>query len=440
MKLKPIYTFLILCAMAYASACRKDYTDPSSVNESQAYSSAIGLTGTLLGAQETYSSNQTSAIYNKVAINGLSTFELILLNQGNVGEFQLSTGGNNVDATNSDLNTLWQTDNKVIYVTSKIIAATPDVVNDPAYASGLVAYATILKALAMGDLSEFWNQVPSGTGTAVTFIDRLQGYKNAIAQINSALALIQANPVSQKFTLSLPFTASASPQGIDIEGTLNALKARYSLFIGDYATALSAANAVDLSKASTFNYAPVNPNPIYITVTATNNIFQPVDSTLGLPAGLAPNAADQRVPFYTSINSKMAPRFRINGFGNSVTNPYPLYLPGEMSLIKAEAYIRQASPDLASALAQLNVVVTKKASSDPLGVGANLPPIAGPLTAAQLLDQIYRNRCIELFMSGLKLEDARRFGRPLTEIKRNFFPYPFSERDNNRNTPADPAF
>jgi len=433
MKLKPIYTFLILCAMAYTSACRKDYADPSSVSESQAYSSAIGLTGTLLGAQETYSSNQTSAIYNKVAINGLSTFELILLNQGNVGEFQLSTGGNNVDGTNSDLNTLWQTDNKVIYVTSKIIAATPGAVSDLHYASGLVGYATVLKALAMGDLSEFWNQVPSGTGTAVTFIDRLQGYKNAITQINSALALIQANPASPKFTASLP-------QGIDIVNSLNALKARYSLFVGDYPTALSAANAVDLSKASTFSYVSVNPNPIYITVTATNNIFQPVDSTLGLPAGLAPNAADQRVPLYTSISKTTAPRFRINGFGNSLTTPYPLYLPGEISLIKAEVYVRQASPDLASALAQLNVVVTKKASSDPLGVGANLPPIAGPLTAAQLLDQIYRNRCIELFMSGLKLEDARRFGRPLTEIKRNFFPYPFSERDNNRNTPADPAF
>jgi hypothetical protein len=43
-------------------------------------------------------------------------------------------------------------------------------------------------------------------------------------------------------------------------------------------------------------------------------------------------------------------------------------------------------------------------------------------------------------MSGLKLEDMRRFNRPLTERKRNFFPYPFQERDNNTSTPADPAF
>ncbi|MFT4022700.1 MAG: hypothetical protein QM664_02815, partial [Flavihumibacter sp.] len=57
----------------------------------------------------------------------------------------------------------------------------------------------------------------------------------------------------------------------------------------------------------------------------------------------------------------------------------------------------------------------------------------------EILTEIYRQRCIELFMSGLKLEDMRRFGRPVTERKRNFFPYPFSERDNNPNTPSDPA-
>jgi hypothetical protein len=53
---------------------------------------------------------------------------------------------------------------------------------------------------------------------------------------------------------------------------------------------------------------------------------------------------------------------------------------------------------------------------------------------------IYKHRSIELFMSGLRLEDMRRFARPLTERKRNFFPYPFRERDNNTNTPADPVF
>jgi len=58
----------------------------------------------------------------------------------------------------------------------------------------------------------------------------------------------------------------------------------------------------------------------------------------------------------------------------------------------------------------------------------------------QELTELYRQRSIELFMSGLRLEGIRRFNRPDAERKRNFFPYPFRERDNNPNTPLDPAF
>jgi hypothetical protein len=114
-----------------------------------------------------------------------------------------------------------------------------------------------------------------------------------------------------------------------------------------------------------------------------------------------------------------------------------VYLPGEMILIKAEAYAR--TPDLVNALIELNKVVTKTPASDVYGVGADLPPLVG-LTQAQILDQIYKHRCIELYMSGLKLEDMRRFNRPNAERTRNLLPYPFLERDNNPNTPTDPAF
>jgi hypothetical protein len=118
--------------------------------------------------------------------------------------------------------------------------------------------------------------------------------------------------------------------------------------------------------------------------------------------------------------------------------PVPIYLPGEMILIKAEAFARMNQ--LAEALAELNKVITKRPATDPYGVGADLPALSGTFTSAQLLTEIYRQRSIELFMSGLRLEDMRRLGRPETERKRNFFPYPFQERDNNSNTPPDPTF
>jgi len=148
---------------------------------------------------------------------------------------------------------------------------------------------------------------------------------------------------------------------------------------------------------------------------------------------------DKRFPFYISTNPTGL-RLRVNGFGAGTTTSFPVYLPGEITLIKAEAYARMNPPDLVNALIDLNKVVTKKPANDLFGVGADLPPIVGPLTQAQLLDQIYKHRSIELYNSGLRLEDTRRFGRPNTEKKRNFFPYPFRERDNNPNTPPDPTF
>jgi hypothetical protein len=284
--------------------------------------------------------------------------------------------------------------------------------------------------LSIGGLSEFWEKIPAGIGVSVTFIDRVDGYKKAIAVIDEALAAIAANAISTAFISSVP-------AGIDISNTLHALRARYSLFAGLYAQALSEANLVDLTKKSTFNFDALSLNPLYEVATSTNNVVQPTDSTLGLLVPLQPSLTDGRVAFYTSINASIAPRYRINGFGNAATTAFPIYLPGELILIKAEAYARAGTPDLANGTLELNKVVTK--NNDIYGVNAN-QPAAAPATIAALLEQIYRHRCIELFMSGLKLEDMRRFGRPTTERKRNLMPYPLRERDNNPNTPPDPPF
>jgi hypothetical protein len=94
---------------------------------------------------------------------------------------------------------------------------------------------------------------------------------------------------------------------------------------------------------------------------------------------------------------------------------------------------------LPEAVTELNKVITKEPDQDVYGVGAGLSAFAST-DKGEILTEIYRQRCIELFMSGLNLEDMRRFDRPDSERKRNFFPYPFSERDNNPNTPPDPTF
>ena len=420
-------TFLL--GIVLLASCKKDFVNPNAPTTDQVFSSARGLVGVNIGNQRTFSLGGASVIYGVVTANAFTTNEVILMNSGNTAEFQFSRGGTSVDATNTVLGNIWTNANKVIYDANSVISAAESL-NDKGYASGLIAHASILKALAIGSMSMLWEKVPGSIGTNITFIDRMEGFAKAITTIDNALSKISANAISTGYT-------SDAVSGIDYVNTLNALKARYLLFSGKNAEALAAANLVDLTKKSTFNYDAVSTNPIFTVATATNNVYQPIDSTLGLPAGLEPTSGDGRVAFYTSINATVAPRFRINGFYNTTTASIPVYLPSEITLIKAEAYARTGN--LASALTELNKVITKLAADDPFKVGANLPASTAS-TSDAILTQIYKNRCIELYMSGLKLEDMRRFGRATSERKRNFFPYPFKERDGNPNTPADPSF
>ncbi|SDL48345.1 Starch-binding associating with outer membrane [Pedobacter sp. ok626] len=424
---KIAYIFLILIVI---SACKKEYRNPSGANAEEVLTTAKGMTGVVVGLHKIYIAGRLGVYFNSVSVAGFSTNEILLRNSGNIPELQLFTGGGAVDGTNNILANLWTTSNKIIYDADNVINNAPNL-GDKGYASGLIVYASLFKALALGNLSQCWESIPAGIGQNVGFISRVDGFNKAISVIDNAIAVMAATPISSGFMSNLP-------PGIDIPNTLNALKARYALFAGNYPVALVAANAVDLTKKSTFNFDALTFNPIFEIATSTNNVFQPTDANLGLTGTNVPDLADKRLPFYTAVGAN--PVVRLAGFGAAINTQIPLYLPGEIILIKAEVYARQAAPDPGNALTELNKVVTKTPTADIYGVGAALPPITGPLTPALLLPLIYKHRCIELYLSGLKLEDMRRFGRPNSERKRNFFPYPFIERDNNTNTPADPAF
>jgi starch-binding outer membrane protein, SusD/RagB family len=431
-----VSTALLLAAILIQTSCKKDYIDPSRATQEQSLTTQRGLTAVVVGLQRVYSFGRGSTLYNKITINGLTTNELIVVNTGNTAEVQLAAGGNTVDGNNTMLTQYWTTCNKTIFDADNVLVNAPKLV-DKNYASGLIAYASLFKALSIADMAQFWEKVPSGIGTNVTFIDRVDGFKKAITIIDEALTTIAANPISTAFLGTIPQnpTPPTPNPAVDIVNTLNALKARYSLYAGLYPQALTAANLVNLTRKSTFNFDALSLNPVFEIATSTNNVVQPpVAPSLGLIPTLIPAATDSRVSFYTTG----APLYRLNNFYNAAAAPIPIFLPGEIMLIKAECYARATVPDLVNGLAQLNNVVTK--STDIFGVNSNQPIIASVATQAILLEEIYRQRCIEMYLSGNKLEDMRRFGRPNTERKRNLMPYPTRERDNNPNTPANPPF
>jgi starch-binding outer membrane protein, SusD/RagB family len=436
--MKKIILILLFGSLLLAS-CKQDFENPNAPLFDQVYGSVRGITSAAISLQRTYTLGRNGVVYTSIIANGSLTNEFRLINAGNVDEAALFNGGGQVDNLNGIVNNLWIQCNKVIWEADNVINAAGKI-SDKNYASGLIAYASVFKVLSIGTLATFWEQIPQAPGTIsspATFQTRQLAYRRAVKVADDALAAIAANPISTAFAANVT-------SGIDYINTLNALRARYSLFAGDYAVALAAANVVSLSSKSEFRYDGVQGvnNPIFETATATNNVVQPLDSSLGLPGttgNLQPDLADRRVSFYTSINTTVAPKFRIAGFFTGNIVAIPIYLPDEIRLIKAECLLRQSTPDLVNAKVEIDAVLTQAPSSDPFGVGAQLPAYTGTLDVPSLLTEVYRNRCIELYMSGFRLEDMRRFGRPASERKRTFFPYPFRERDNNPNTPADPA-
>jgi starch-binding outer membrane protein, SusD/RagB family len=431
------YPLLIaICALALMSVgvgCEKEYLNPSTASEQEIVKDVNGLIALCNGLQFRYTVSRRSPVYAGIAANGCTTLELDVLNAGNTDENNLTIGGNAVLGNNAVVTNLWEQSN-LVKANADLILVNARNVGDLGTRSGIVAYASIFKALSLGNLAMYWEKAPIDVVEKANFESRTAVLQAAISALEAAKTDVASNPVSAYFT------ARIAP-GIDIPNTINALLARYHNMLGNHDAALAAAGAVDLAKKSEFRYDDISQNPIFFVALSNINVFQPVDTLLGLPAALAPDPADKRILFYLQSKTATNNVYRGKGFFTSNSSPIPVYLPDEMTLIKAECFARKDM--LTEGQDELNKVLT--GTTDTYNVLAGLPAISTPLSKDELLTQIYRNRCIELFMSGLKLEDSRRFGRQasttnLTERNRNFYPYPTNERDNNSNTPADPAF
>lgn len=423
-----------LALLLLSNACTTEYVNPSSGNGEELLKDVNGLVSLANGLQYRYTIGRQSPGYTVIVAAGLTGKELRVLNAGNTDELLLEQGVANVLGNNGVVSNLWSQLHVTKSDADQVLAGANNL-GDPALKSGLIGYASIFKALSLGTLAQFWQQSPIANGDTAQFRQRTDLLREAIRVLETANTAVTANPPSAAFT-------SRIVAGVDIPNTINALIARYSLMLGDNDKALAAAIKASLTVKSEFRFDDLTRNPIFDVALGNINVVQPANLNMGLPDALKPDAADKRVDFHFLTRTPVAPApLRGKGFFTANSSPIPVYLPGEMLLIKAEAYARK--DDLANAVIELNKVLTK--TTDAWGIGAALPAYDGTgKTKSEILTEIYRNRCIELFMSGLKLEDNRRFARPepptnATERSRNFYPYPFVERDNNPRTPADPS-
>ncbi len=439
--IKSRYT-LILMAVTLLISCETDFENPNSATEEQVFSSREGILASTVGIRQLYSTNALRFTIETPAITTregaiTTTFQNMI---------ELEDGGTSLPNFNSNVQGLWSNSLRVIRLSEDVLKAIPTIELESGTSSGLIAYAKLFKALSIGNLCQHYENVIIETNNddQAPYVSRISGYQEAVRLLNEALIEIQSTPVSSEFEDEI------LKEDIDLTNSIVAMLARFNLFAGNYDVAITNASNVSQSSVSLFTYDPQNPNPIWNRIfQGGNSTFKPRDN-FGLPDSFVFDASDGRISFYLEpddvTNPNQLPIEELKGFFDDIEKSIPLYIPDEMNLIIAEANLRKANPDLIAAVNAINEVRTD--TNDPLGINANISEYVGPLTVSDLLLEVYQNRRAELFLTGMSLEDSRRFNRPQPspasrvfsdERNRNFYPYPEIERNNNPNTPDDPA-
>lgn len=416
------------------AGCDMDIPNPNAATVEEAFSTQSGIFAVSVGMRRFYS---TDALDNIIITQGVTSRELGAFTTF-VNYLNLEEGGEAVQDDNSWPSGLWANLYRVISISEQIVESAPNVIADPGTLAGVIAHANFFKAAALGYIIQAFEQAPITTNEAgnAPFMSRAEVLAECIRLLEEAKTAITTNPPPQSFI-------DATGPDFDWPDMINAYLSRYYLLAGNYQEAIDAADAVDLSSVSYYVYSTEVNNPIWSLLINTND-FRALDG-FGIDPELV-DPADKRPAFFlapldtVSAQLKLPVDAMVAPFFNNQTASIPVYVPGEVLLNKAEAYARMDNVN--EAIAALNMVRTK--TTDAVGLGAGIGPYTGPNTAEAVLDDIYTNRNLELFLTGMRLEDSRRFNKPgpddpnLTR-NRNFYYYPDTEKANNPNVPTDPA-
>lgn len=428
------YKTIVICLLAAVlSACSLDVTDPNTATDEEVLNSREGIISFTTGMQGYVKGTALQAFIRTPAV----TTREFAINTTFANLVDLEAGGTSLPDDNADILQNWSRLLQVVDMTSQIIESVDDVQLADDERSEILAISHIYKAMALGYLVSNFEQSPINTeedGTAES-LDRSSVLAEAISLLNAADDVISATPPSTNFRT----------QGLEFENTIQALLARYHIMSGNYDEAIEAADNVDLGSESIFFYdGSTSRNPIY------DDVF--VSEAYAARSMLGSDLTDEddgRLDFFLVEADETSTPNNLDidmlaGFFGSSDSSIPIYRPGEMMLIRAEAYARTNRFD--QAVDEINEVRTKTSDDDIYGIGADLPEYDGPLTEEALIEEVYRQRRAELFLTGLSMEDMRRLDRPdvpgspaLTdERNRNFYPYPEQERQTNPNTPSNP--
>jgi hypothetical protein len=440
----------LLALLVVPVSCDLSPTNENNPTEAQTLSTAEGIRALAVGMQEFYATDALNAtIPRGVAI----TSREIAINNTFSNLVEMEAGGDNLSTSNANVEAIWSDNYRVVRMAEDLIENAPQVNLSAGTQSGIIATAHVFKALSLGNIALVFEQAPVTTDLSGTapFEPRQEVLQEAITLLNDALSTLDSTAPSGDFASNI-FSIAVSDNATPIEGlrnTIHAYRARLNLLAGNDQAAIDAANQVDPAIQTTFSYNDQSQNPYWQELVQSGDLA--LRDSLG--SDLI-ETGDARIDFFTDPSDATSTPNGLgiedpDGFFTTASTPAPLFVPDEMTLIRAEAMLKQDAP-LSEVVSAIDSVRTDLGPS-PFGIEAELPPYSEtgrPMTEAALQTEILRQRRAELYLQGLALADSRRLGPEVSdredpsfsERARNFYPYPDQESRNNPNTPESPDF
>ncbi len=257
MKTKILMATTLVIIAGVGLRCSLEQLNPNAPTESEVLTTPDGIKALAIGMQAQFG----ETVNETVEVSNVVTRQYATMPAAVLGIRELETGGADVQGFNGTVNNIWSEHYRVVKSAEDLIINSPNVSLDAGTRSGILALARLMKAICLGELIEAFEKIPLDVTTSQTptFSDRATVLNEVISLLESARDGLTATPASADFNSNILGI------GFDLPNTINAMLARYSLIKGDFAKALSAANAVDLTKTSSLFYTSTTArNPIYL--------------------------------------------------------------------------------------------------------------------------------------------------------------------------------
>lgn len=408
------------------AGCNLDLENPNAPTSEQVVTSIDGVLAVTVGMQAQFA----QSIEDYVVPSSLATDEWGTRTRALISWIMLFTG-ENFDQSFVTVSAPYANSFQVIRSANTALRGAEEVQLGTATAAGVKATAKLFKAMALGWLIQIYEKVPVDLAAdGAVPVERPQVMSTILGLLEEARTDLSGVSDADLAT----FRARALGPGINLRNTIDAMLARYYLMDGKYAEAIAAADRVNLNVLSVLDYPAPTRNPI------ENLAFQ-LEYVGGLQSFVnAAEPGDRRPAYWVNVAAAAVPGNPADSIVKPLkkystpNEPFPLYLPDEMKLIKAEALARTNQFGAAAAL--VNAVRTQTSSGvDEPVAGLQALPASVLDTQAKLLARIAYERRYELFMQGLRWEDTRRLGPALTTAPVfPFLPLPLTECQVNPNS------